>query len=169
MHFYICFTEEGIRFLHSQKVIHRDLKPENILIKKLENNQVSEPELRSYSLHSSLGLTQFFNVAQLSCYPPVFLCATLKNWLGPEDKANYSTKSIYFFFSWFYSAWLFSSTSKFMGSGGGFKRPQQYCSFDWYVWAAACWSCSFFLLVWQCSRWGKQREYEVYYYMWVCG
>ena len=34
-------TEEGIRFLHSQKVIHRDLKPENILIKKLDKNKVS--------------------------------------------------------------------------------------------------------------------------------
>ena len=33
-------AEEGIRFLHSQKVIHRDLKPENILIKKLENDEV---------------------------------------------------------------------------------------------------------------------------------
>ena len=35
------YAEEGIQFLHSQKVIHRDLKPENILIKKKNKSEVS--------------------------------------------------------------------------------------------------------------------------------
>jgi serine/threonine protein kinase len=41
MYMYYDYAEEGIQFLHSQKVIHRDLKPENILIKKLNKSEVS--------------------------------------------------------------------------------------------------------------------------------
>ena len=48
----VRYTEEGIRFLHSQKVIHRDLKPENILIKKLNKNEVS---LRVDVIHQYLS------------------------------------------------------------------------------------------------------------------
>ncbi len=36
----MCFSDDGIRFLHRKKVIHRDLKPENILRKIIHKNKV---------------------------------------------------------------------------------------------------------------------------------